>query len=266
MYKALISDFDGTLASTDKSICVKNIEAIRKMIARGYKFALCTGRMTSSALKVAGALPIKTLVGSFNGGEITDTATGKSLYTKALSADECMPLIDFAIEKDVNCQIYSGNAIFPRKVTQYTDLYSRSCECSVCRADDIRAEMERIGKTPKFLIIDERADEIFPEILKRFGGQYEIAHCHDGMIDFNPKGTNKGIVVDALCDIWGIDKKECITIGDEGNDIPMLLNAGLGVAVANAADDVKAHAGYVTEYSNDDGAVAETINRFILGE
>ena len=85
-------------------------------------------------------------------------------------------------------------------------------------------------------------------------------------MDFTPKGNNKGLVVTELCKIWGIDESDCIAIGDEFNDIPMMKKAGLGAAVATAQDGVKAAADYVTERDNDDGAVGEVIRKFILCE
>lgn len=266
MFKAVISDFDGTLAATDKTVAAENIKAIKRLTENGYKFALSTGRMTFSALNVAKALPIKTLVGSFNGGEITDTVTGETLYSNALTYDECMPLVDYAIKKDVNCQVYSGTGIFPRRLTQYTEMYAGVCGCEVYSTSDIRESLKNLGKTPKFMIIDDRAEEIFPEVVELFGGKYEIAQCHKGMIDFNPLNTNKGSAVVAFSKIWGIDPSECITIGDEGNDIPMFKNSGLGIAVANAVDTVKNNADFVMHETNDACAVAKAINKFIFGE
>lgn len=83
------------------------------------------------------------------------------------------------------------------------------------------------------------------------------------MIDFTPKGVDKGSVVRALADIWKISPDEIIAIGDECNDIPMLKSAGLGVAALNAGETVKQNAGYVTTVDCGKGAVAEVIERFI---
>ena len=75
----------------------------------------------------------------------------------------------------------------------------------------------------------EKADEVLPEVLRTFGDKYEIAKCYEGMIDFTPKGVDKGSVVAALAGIWGISADEIVTIGDECNDIPMLKAAGISV-------------------------------------
>ena len=267
-YKAIITDFDGTLARKDKGVCEYNIEAICEATEKGFNFALCTGRTTASIMKMLKPLPFKPLVGSFNGGEITDSLTGEKIYSNALTTDECLPLIDYCLNRGLNCQIYDDENAYCVRATRLTEFYEKTCACPDYAVDDIKAEISRLGKTPKFMIIDEpeTVDARLPEILKEFGGKYEVARSFSGLVDFTPKGNNKGLVVTELCKIWGIDESDCIAIGDEFNDIPMLKKAGLGVAVATAQDGVKAAADYVTERDNDDGAVGEVIRKFLLCE
>lgn len=266
MYKAIITDFDGTLANGRKGVCQYNIDAIETLISRGLHFAVCTGRMTASALKVVSALPFRPLVGSFNGSEITDSATGEKIFSSALSTDDCLPLIDYAISRDLNCQIYDDERVYPMRASVYTEGYGKSCLCEVVPSPNLKELIEKFGRTPKLMIIDEPSlvESLMPEITDKFGGRYEIARCYSGMIDFTPKGNNKGTVVSSLCKIWGIDESECVAIGDEFNDISMLEKAGVGVAVSNAHEEVKKHADYVTERNNDDGAVGEAIRKFLL--
>ena len=63
----------------------------------------------------------------------------------------------------------------------------------------------------------------------------------------------------------GIPREEVMAIGDNSNDVPMIEAAGVGVAVANATDEAKAAADYVCEADNNAGAVAEAIERLVLG-
>lgn len=265
MYKAIISDYDGTLASKETGVCERNKKAITELVSKGFRFALCTGRMTASAMRIIENLPIRPLVGSYNGSEITDSATGEKLYSKALTVEEALPLIDFAEERGANYQLYNDTGVFPAYESAATRMYSEVCGCPSTPIADLREFLiKELKKTPKFMIIDECADEILPVAVKMFADKYEIARCYDGMIDFTPKGVNKGSVVRALSDIWKIAADEIIAIGDECNDIPMLKAAGLGVATLNAGETVKKNAGYVTAVDCGKGAVAEVIERFIL--
>ena len=68
-----------------------------------------------------------------------------------------------------------------------------------------------------------------------------------------PKVINKGQGIRDICAVLGIDPSEVISFGDAANDIPMLREAGMGVAMGNAAEAVKAAANMVTLSNNDDG-------------
>ena len=71
-----------------------------------------------------------------------------------------------------------------------------------------------------------------------------------------PKSINKGQGIRDICRTLGISPEEVISFGDAANDIPMLLAAGTGIAMGNAAEDVKAAADYVTATNDEDGIAA----------
>ena len=75
-------------------------------------------------------------------------------------------------------------------------------------------------------------------------------------------GANKGYGVEFLCDFLGVPIENAVAIGDEENDISMIRNAGVGVAMKNAVQSVKDAADYVTEHDNNEDGVAEVIEKF----
>ena len=77
-------------------------------------------------------------------------------------------------------------------------------------------------------------------------------------------GSTKGEALASLAKDLGVDISETIAMGDSFNDISMVKAAGLGVAVRNAVQPLKDEADYITKATNDEGAVAEIINRYIL--
>ena len=83
-------------------------------------------------------------------------------------------------------------------------------------------------------------------------------------MEYIKKGTGKGDGVLKLAKLRGISVEDIVTVGDERNDISMIEAAGTGVAVANAREELKAIADYITEKDNNHGAIAEVINKFIL--
>lgn len=83
-------------------------------------------------------------------------------------------------------------------------------------------------------------------------------------LEFNARGVNKGAGLLKLAAALGVDPADTIAIGDNWNDWPMIRDAALGVAVANAVEDMKPQCQYVCEATCDQNAVAEVINKFVL--
>ena len=86
----------------------------------------------------------------------------------------------------------------------------------------------------------------------------EIPHCvsarwHPAFTDITVKGANKGNALITVARQLELDINECIAFGDGGNDLSILKAAGIGVAMGNANDDVKAVANYVTTSVDEDG-------------
>ena len=79
------------------------------------------------------------------------------------------------------------------------------------------------------------------------------------------KGTTKGNAVQMLAKKLNIKKEEIMCIGDSGNDLSMLNEAGLAVVMGNAEDDIKKYADFITD-SNENSGVAMVINKFILNK
>ena len=83
-------------------------------------------------------------------------------------------------------------------------------------------------------------------------------------LEFNARGVNKGAGLLRLAAALGVDPSETIAIGDNWNDWPMIRDAALGVAVANAVEDMKPQCDYVCTASCNENAVAEVIGKFVL--
>lgn len=85
-----------------------------------------------------------------------------------------------------------------------------------------------------------------------------LTHCepmrwYPLFADIIARGNSKSKGIDHVLEYYGIDLKDTMAFGDGGNDIPMLGHAGIGVAMGNASDEVKAAADYVTTSVDEDG-------------
>ena len=82
-------------------------------------------------------------------------------------------------------------------------------------------------------------------------------------MEFLDKSVNKGAGVSAVTKQLGLNREEVICVGDAGNDLDMIRYAGLGVAMGNAFEEIKAEADYITHTNEEDG-VAYVIEKFML--
>jgi len=104
-------------------------------------------------------------------------------------------------------------------------------------------------------------------IRRALGGvvdRVDVSFSSSRYMEFNARGVNKGVGLMALAERLGVAPHEVMAIGDSLNDRPMIEAAGLGVGVANVADDTRSACDYVCEADNDAGAVGEAIERFVL--
>ena len=82
-------------------------------------------------------------------------------------------------------------------------------------------------------------------------------------IEINSRAATKGQALLTLCDLLGIAPADSMALGDGTNDLDMIQNAGIGVAMANGDPTVLAAADHVTGHCNDAG-FAKAVERFVL--
>ncbi len=104
--------------------------------------------------------------------------------------------------------------------------------------------------------------DLLPEYQRRFP-TLSITRTHEWLVETTAAGVDKGSGLRRLCDLLGLDIRRVMAIGDSDNDIPMLEAAGLGVAMGNAGEHVKAVAGWVAPTIDEEGA-AVAMQRWIL--
>lgn len=100
--------------------------------------------------------------------------------------------------------------------------------------------------------------------IKKFGEYKDtIINKEYEYLDLSPKGINKNTALNVLKDYLHLNNSEVMAIGDNLNDLEMVKNSGVGVAVANAYDELKQVASYTTQNSVENGGFAEAVYKFI---
>ena len=271
-YKMLVTDMDYTLLNKNKEVSKRNRAAIKSAIEKGVMVVVATGRIYTSARVYARLLGVTTPIIASNGAIIRDEGNDKVLYQSVLPEAAAYKMIDLCKEQDLHCHLYTRDTIFAEKLVNISLRYSEWNEY-LKEEDRVKIEivpsleavvsLEKENILKAVVIAEEsyKIDYIKEEILKT--GIATASRSLKDNIEVMSKEVSKGNAVRFLSDLYGIERTEIMTIGDNENDISMIEYAGLGVAVSNAHQSLLEVADYVTGDFNEDG-VAQAIEKFLL--
>ena len=260
------TDLDGTLLRNDKTVSKENLEAIEYFKREGGYFTFVTGRMPFYVNAIYKAIKPNVPFGCNNGGGIYDKVNEEYIWTSTMP-DGVFDLIDSVGEAlpEVGIQVntfYKTYFCRNNDTMQYfrdvTGLPNLTCEYR-----DIREPLAKI------IFGSEKNDEILEieKVLRshKRADDFDFIRSERALFEILPRGINKGVVIKKLSEHLGIDKKRTIAIGDYNNDVAMLREAGVGIAVANACPEALAVADLVT-VSNEEHAIAKVISDIEAGK
>ncbi|MWC29543.1 Cof-type HAD-IIB family hydrolase [Paenibacillus sp. MMS18-CY102] len=248
-YKLVALDMDGTVLNETQEISETNQRWIRKAMDAGVIVCFSTGRGFRSALPYAEQLGLMDIpMITVNGGEIwrkphvlhqrtlLDPGTIRRLHQLALKHPE------------VWYWAYSTNDVYNKeKWIEPADYYAA----------------HHWLKFGYYTEDDAARNAILSEVSS--WGTLEITNSSPWNLEMNPLGINKASALRELCALLGIDMSQTVAAGDSLNDIAAIREAGLGVAMGNAQDEVKAAADAIT-FTNEEHGVAELLRRYVLND
>lgn len=280
--KLVASDLDGTIIDRENHIAHKNFEAISKIHNMNIPFAVCTGKSYSVSKKVCEQF--NATFGVFgNGTQIIDLRNGKELLRKILTQKDLLFITTLAKRYNFHIHLYTDNEIISEEL-KYMDLRN------------FLLKSENSTEALKFNIvkdilqyIEEKKPEVFSAVIttedtslesfqrlltinsnivstyinKRGKYRDKIINKDYEYINVSPTHINKNESLNFLGKYLNIKKDEMMAIGDNVNDLEMVKESGIGIAVNEAYDELKKVAKYVTKASVTDGAFAEAIYKYI---
>lgn len=263
--RMVVSDLDGTLLVSGKSISERNRRAVRELLEGGVIFTIATGRMFQSTAKIAQALGVSAPLITYNGA-LVKALSGEVLRAVYMDPALVAEVLSFGISRGWHMQVYSDDRLFYIEHNAFAESYEmmsgvvgEALGMGICNVKE--------GVT-KILSIAENADEAIERggLLKTaFGGDLDICRSAATYIEVVSAEVSKAAAVSALLSAHNLSSAEVMTIGDGGNDVTMIEAAGCGVAMGNAPDEVKAAADYVTTNCAADG-FAEAVNKYVFGK
>lgn len=273
--KLIAFDMDGTFLDDNKEIPPENIQALKAAAERGIHLVPATGRLYIGVPERIKALPFIRYYIIANGAQVYDAWEDKPIYKgeiplelalRVLDHMETLPVIYDCYQQ--NCGWMSGHMF--ERIGEFVPNPAMQAAIKKQRrpVPDLRATLiergESVQKQQMFFKSkeemlrqrDEVLPRLFPELLPSSSVKVNIELNHISA------GKDKGL--EALCAHLGFGLENAMACGDGTNDTRMLKAAGLGVAMANADEEVKAAADVIT-LSNNEAGVAHAIYRHALG-
>ena len=275
--KLVALDLDGTLFDNSSRISERNLTAIRSITDKGIHVVISTGRPFEG-------IPFDQIKGTginyaitANGSGIYEISTGKCLYENAMNEELVTPILNFLLTRDIHMDAFIGGKGYtpvqcvetaqkltvPSSIKNYI-ITTRTRLDNILQfihENQLKVQKMTLNFYPAAdgTLIDRETVRKFlvsnPSITTVCGGYNNL--------EFTRADANKGVGLRKLAEILGVDPDATMAIGDTENDLAIIEAAGIGVAMGNATDAVKARADYVTTTNTKDG-VAAAIEHFIL--
>lgn len=261
---AVVSDVDGTLVRSDKSVAPATVEAARKLSGAGVKFAIVSSRPPRGLTAIIRLLNIAAPVAGFNGGVVV--SPGLSVIDSHLIApDVARRAVETIAAAGADTWVFSGNEWFVRDHSaSRVALEQRTVGFDPVVVDDFTAV---IGTAAKIVAVSDDfalLTRLQGQVREQLAGVANIVRSQNYYLDFTHPLANKGNALLELAKLMAVSPAHTAAIGDGENDVDMFAQAGLSIAMGNAAAEVRQAADFVTGRNDDDGAAA-AIDWFILG-
>jgi hypothetical protein len=249
MLSILALDLDETLVRSDQTISPHTLDQLARWDAAGHRIVIATGRPPRRTRAIPDALHRYPWV-CYNGSVVLDQ--GRLIHQTTIPAADAAALVETYmgllphawVEIEANDHAHTN-----RFDTAYDAIYTQ----------DIRKVARRATAKIYLLLDDYRqvADQlpVAPSMRVLISNKYNIAQIM-------PTGVSKAAGLRVLTDGWGQSLRNVIAFGDDTNDLEMIRDAGLGVAMGNAVPELKAVANRVT-LTNDEEGVAVVVAEYL---
>lgn len=258
-------DLDGTLTNEKKEIPSSAKEALMRMQEKGVRLCLASGRPPYGMVPLAEELQMAKHNGillCYNGGHVEDCSTGETLTEIRLDEALLPELKEWQEKSGMTLMTYYKDKIYTENPdSPYVQQSSRNNKMEVVKVSDF------VNDTPrpinKCLLVG--SPEIAPlweqRLAEAMEGRMDICRSTPYFIELLPLGIDKGSSLEKLMKTLGMSVEEMMAFGDSFNDITMIKAAGIGIAMGNGEEALKAVADYVTGTNDGDG-IAQAIEHF----
>lgn len=261
--RLLVCDMDGTLLDSNSRVSEKNKAALERFVEGGGLFTVATGRMEKSVMQYLPDLPINVPAIVYNGAAIYDFKINRMLWQDNLSPDVIEPVKQVMEHyPGIGVQVYHGGRIYFVEQNEYSHAHMvrENLKPIIAQIDDIPQpwlkamllwEPSRLHEAERYL---EGYNDIFRQV-----------YSEPQFLELLNTNTSKGNALKVLTRKLGLSKSCVIAMGDNLNDVELIEEANIGIAVENAHSLLKAAADICCE-NHDRNAVSEVIEWLEAGK
>jgi len=254
VYPVAAFDLDGTLLRSDSTLSPRTLAALEACQARGIKLVVATGRSPRTAAMVLPDCFTPSLWVCYNGAEIWNG--GGRIAQNALDIDTAKEIVSVVRAVCPNVRLYCGiDDILYSEHERDPEVFTK--------VDDLHAVIDR----PVAKIVFDQIQTIDEDALRRHLPRScrFIITCGNRLGEIMTPSATKAWGIKSAAAHWGLGLSDVVAFGDETNDVEMILESGLGIAMANAHPEVKEAADRITA-SNDEDGVAVVLEELLAGD
>ncbi|MDR1542075.1 MAG: Cof-type HAD-IIB family hydrolase [Clostridiales bacterium] len=268
-----VLDIDGTLVNNFKQVSRRTVNVISRLESKGVHVCLCTGRNIASMLPVARKLKLETPCICIDGSIMYDLKKKKIIYESVLPNAVMRDVIDIARARSVNIEAVTWSRYIwhiSNRSIENVDVYKAGSfnlpESVIYSLLKYRFGVRYEKSLDKFYRIKDQIYQIVAmgeeKDIKLIQSDLELHDNKDirsrilwgNQLFITGKNVSKSHGLKILAEHFGVGMEEAVAIGDDLNDLDMIEAAGMGVAMGNANESVKAVSGHVTKTNEEDGA------------
>lgn len=263
-------DMDGTLLNPQHEVTPAVKKALSDARAKGVQIVLATGRPFIGVQRYLKELDLQQ-EGCYcitnNGALVHNAKDGSVIAEVSLNIEDYHYFEQLARELGVHFHALTKTDLYTanRHISKFSvhESFTTGIPLQYCPAEEMDASLT----FPKIMMIDdpEVLDRAISQLPQEAKDRYTVMKSSPYFLEILDKRVNKGEGVKVLAEKLSIPRENVMTLGDQENDIAMLEYAGVGVAMGNALDSVKAVSQFVTKTNTEDG-VAFAVNKFVLGQ
>lgn len=262
--KMLVFDLDGTLLSNDDMISLKTRDYLKMKKNEGYKIVVATGRVKNSAITVTRGGDCVDIFINDTGALIYDNNLNKELFVKHLSKDFVSYVLNlYDKEKIKYIDVCDHDYIYkltnkPEDNPVIINVGSKE-EILENVGDIIHVGIDAYDNDVAIVLYNELKNK-FPELTVIL---MQDSFASRKWIEIMPQWCTKINAINIVAEYYNIRNEDIICFGDGLNDIDMLKNVGVGVAMANALNEVKEVADLVTDKTNTEDGIVDFLENYL---